>query len=133
MGRFNHGAVAVDLESGDVFLTEDRHEGLIYKYAPKIKVKLSYGGKLYSLKIKNEPSFDTRNRKSRKVRVGQEMDIVWTEMDEVNSPKDDLCFRGLSKELPVLLAGRACGIPMDPFILPAQMEEKNSMAKFGKF
>ena len=97
MGRFNHEAVAVDPESGDVFLTEDRHEGLIYKYVPKIKGKLSKGGKLYSLKIKNEPSFDTRNWKSRKVRVGQEMDIVWTEMDEVHSPKDDLRFRGFKQ------------------------------------
>ena len=25
------------------------------------------------------------------------MDIVWTEMDEVNSPKDDLCFRGFKQ------------------------------------
>ncbi len=97
MGRFNHEAVAVDPESGDVFLTEDRHEGLIYKYVPKIKGKLSKGGKLYSLKIKNEPSFDTRNWKSRKVRVGQEMDIVWIEMDEVHSPKDDLRFRGFKQ------------------------------------
>ena len=97
MGRFNHEAVAVDLESGDVFLTEDRHEGLIYKYVPKIKGKLSEGGKLYSLKIKNAPSFDTRNWKSQKVRVGQEMDIVWIEMDEVHSPKDDLRFRGFKQ------------------------------------
>ena len=97
MGRFNHEAVAVDPESGDVFLTEDRHEGLIYKYVPKIKGKLSEGGKLYSLMIKNAPSFDTRNWKSQKVRVGQEMDIVWIEMDEVHSPKDDLRFRGFKQ------------------------------------
>ena len=97
MGRFNHEAVAVDPESGDVYLTEDRHEGLLYKYVPKIKGKLSEGGKLYSLKVKNSPSLDTRNWKSQKVSVGQEMELEWIEMDEVHSPKDDLRFRGFKK------------------------------------
>lgn len=97
MGRFNHEAVAVDPESGDVYLTEDRHEGLLYKYIPKIKGKLSEGGKLYSLKVRNSPSLDTRNWKSQKVRVGQEMELEWIEMDEVHSPKDDLRFRGFKK------------------------------------
>ena len=80
----------MDYESGDVFLTEDRHEGLIYKYVPEIKGKLSKGGKLYSLEIKNAPSFETRNRESQTVKVGQEMDIVWIKMDEVHSPKDEM-------------------------------------------
>ena len=97
MGRFNHEAVAVDPESGDVYLTEDRHEGLLYKYVPKIKGKLSEGGKLYSLKVKNSPSLDTRNWKSQKVSVGQEMELEWIEMNEVHSPKDDLRFRGFKK------------------------------------
>ena len=40
MGRFNHEAVAVDPETGEVFETEDRHEGLIYRFVPKVKGNL---------------------------------------------------------------------------------------------
>jgi len=97
MGRFNHEAVAVDPKSGDVYLTEDRHEGLLYKYVPKVKGKLSKGGKLYSLKVKNSPSLDTRNWKSQNVRVGQELELEWIEMKDVHSPKDDLRFRGFGQ------------------------------------
>ena len=61
MGRFNHEAVAVDPNTGDVYLTEDRHEGLLYKFVPKIAGRLSKGGKLYALKVKNFTSLDTRN------------------------------------------------------------------------
>ena len=97
MGRFNHEAVAVDPKSGDVYLTEDRHEGLLYKYIPKVKGKLSKGGKLYSLKVKNSPSLDTRNWKDQNVRVGQELELEWIEMKDVHSPKDDLRFRGFDQ------------------------------------
>ena len=57
MGRFNHEAVAVDPNTGDVYLTEDRHEGLLYKFVPKIAGRLSKGGKLYALKVKNFTKF----------------------------------------------------------------------------
>ena len=36
MGRFNHEAVAVDPISGDVYLTEDRNDGLIYRFVQTI-------------------------------------------------------------------------------------------------
>ena len=52
MGRFNHEAVAVDPNSGAVYLTEDRHEGLIYKFVPKTNEKLTEGGSLFALKAK---------------------------------------------------------------------------------
>ena len=56
MGRFNHEAVAINPDSGEVFLTEDRHEGLLYKFVPKQKGVLAKGGDLYALKICNVPS-----------------------------------------------------------------------------
>jgi len=97
MGRFNHEAVAVDPDSGEVFLTEDRHESLLYKFVAKKPGKLSKGGKLFALAVVNSPSLDTRNWNSLKVHVGQEMELEWIEMDEVDSPKDDLRFRGFKK------------------------------------
>ena len=33
--------VAVEPESRSIYLTEDRHEGLLYKFVPKIKGKIS--------------------------------------------------------------------------------------------
>ena len=44
MGRFNHEAVAVDPASGVVYQTEDRPDGLIYRYIPKQRGQLSKGG-----------------------------------------------------------------------------------------
>ncbi len=94
MGRFNHEAVAVDPETGDVFETEDRHEGLIYKFVPKVKGKLAEGGKLYALKVKEKASLDTRNWSQPTFSVGDSKEIEWIEMKEVESPKDDLRIRG---------------------------------------
>jgi hypothetical protein len=94
MGRFNHEAVAVDPETGDVFETEDRHEGLIYRFVPKVKGKLAEGGKLFSLKVKGKPSLDTRNWSENTFSVGDSKEIEWIEMKDVESPRDDLRIRG---------------------------------------
>ena len=94
MGRFNHEAVAVDPETGEVFETEDRHEGLIYRFVPKVKGKLAEGGKLYALKVKGKPSLDTRNWSQLTFSVGDSKEIEWIEMKEVESPRDDLRIRG---------------------------------------
>ena len=94
MGRFNHEAVAVDPDSGDVFLTEDRNDGLIYRFVPKQKGNLKVGGKLYALRLKGYSSCDTRNWKSNHFNVGQSEMIDWIELENVQSPKDDLRFRG---------------------------------------
>ncbi len=94
MGRFNHEAVAVDPETGEVFETEDRHEGLIYRFVPKVKGKLAEGGKLYALKVKGKPSLDTRNWSQPTFSVGDSKEIEWIEMKEVESPRDDLRIRG---------------------------------------
>ena len=94
MGRFNHEAVAVDPETGEVFETEDRHEGLIYRFVPKVKGKLAEGGKLYALKVKEKASMDTRNWSQPTFSVGDSKEIEWIEMKEVESPRDDLRIRG---------------------------------------
>src|SRR5690606_13217554 len=61
MGRFNHEAVAVDPRSGVVYLTEDRGDGLIYRYIPNTPGKLLKGGRLQALAIRGQKSCDTRN------------------------------------------------------------------------
>ena len=44
MGRFNHEAVAVDPASGVVYQTEDRPDGLIYRFIPNRRGQLAKGG-----------------------------------------------------------------------------------------
>ena len=50
MGRFNHEAVAFD-RFNNAYLTEDRSDGLIYKFIPKKYKRLSEG-ELFALKSK---------------------------------------------------------------------------------
>ena len=67
MGRFRHEAVAFDPKSGAVYQTEDRSDGLIYRFLPKNKTQLINGGKLQALAFIDEKSMDTRNWGSSKI------------------------------------------------------------------
>lgn len=97
MGRFNHEAVAVDPETSIVYQTEDRHDGLIYRYIPKVKGKLHKGGRLQALALKDAKSFDTRNWDAPLMQVNRPMEVEWVDVDNVLSPKDDLRLRGFEK------------------------------------
>ncbi|WP_020530485.1 alkaline phosphatase PhoX [Flexithrix dorotheae] len=97
MGRFNHEAVCVDPKTGIVYQTEDRSDGLIYRFIPNEKGNLRAGGKLQVLAIKDQKSFDTRNWKkltTPKMEQGKEYAVEWLDIDDVESPKDDLRIRG---------------------------------------
>lgn len=94
MGRFNHEAVAVDPNSNVIYLTEDEHDGLLYRFIPDTPGELLDGGTLQALAIKGKPSLDTRNWKSRTVKVGQQMDTEWIDLQDIDNPNDDLRMRG---------------------------------------
>ncbi|MDW7692302.1 DUF839 domain-containing protein [Flammeovirgaceae bacterium SG7u.111] len=98
MGRFNHEAISVDPNSGIVYQTEDRHDGLIYRYIPNVPGELAQGGKLQVLALKGKKSFDTRNWKRLKLDnpmpIGEKLPVEWLDIDEIDSPKDDLRIRG---------------------------------------
>jgi uncharacterized protein len=96
MGRFNHEAIAVDPDTGYVYETEDRHDGLIYRFLPKVAGKLAQGGKLQALVAKGKKSLDTRNWEKTTVRLGEKITVTWMDVDDVESPKDDLRFRGFA-------------------------------------
>jgi uncharacterized protein len=86
LGRFNHEAACVDPKSGYVYLTEDRPDGLLYRFIPKTKGKLAEGGKLQALALadpaKGPPA------------PGQWAKIRWIDLYDVESPEDDLRQRG---------------------------------------
>ncbi len=94
MGRFYHEAVAVDPRTGIVYETEDRPDGLIYRYIPNVKGELLKGGKLQALAIKAQPKLDTRNWDDKTVQVRQNLEVEWIDMNDVESLKDDLRYRG---------------------------------------
>jgi secreted PhoX family phosphatase len=100
MGRFNHEAVAVDPRTSIVYLTEDRPDSLIYRFLPNEPKGLARGGKLQVLAIRGQKSFDTRNwesLKTPKMPVSKSMEVEWLDIDQVESPDDDLRYRGFEK------------------------------------
>lgn len=97
MGRMNHEAVAVHPETSIVYQTEDRADGLIYRFLPKSKNKLAKGGKLQALAIKDEKSRETRNWEHLEVEkfpLGKAVEVEWIDLDNVEAPDDDLRLRG---------------------------------------
>jgi secreted PhoX family phosphatase len=94
MGRFNREAVAVDPSTGIVYQTEDRGDGLIYRFIPNQMGNLGLGGKLQALAIVNRPSFDTRNWEDEKLKMNELLSVKWIDMENVLSPEDDLRYRG---------------------------------------
>lgn len=94
MGRFNHEAIAVDPASGAVYQTEDDNEGLFYRFLPHEPGNLRAGGRLQALAVLEQPSLDTRNRREDLVPRGRRFEVHWIDMDDVESPDDDLRDRG---------------------------------------
>ena len=97
MGRFNHEAVAYDPIAGIVYLTEDRSDGLFYRFIPNKKDNLHSGGKLQALVVKDGAKFDTRNWPDAvgpDIRPNVPLKVEWLDLDDVDSPQDDLRMRG---------------------------------------
>jgi secreted PhoX family phosphatase len=96
MGRFNHEAIAVDPQSGIVYQTEDRSDGLIYRFIPNDPADLHAGGQLQALAIKGLGSFDTRNWDATTLQVGERLPVEWITLDDIEAPEDDLRLRGFA-------------------------------------
>ena len=94
MGRFRHEGVAFDQGNDYVYQTEDRSDGLFYRFIPKVNKKLSKGGKLQVLSFKDWRGIDTSNWKKENIKVGNRYKVRWIDINNVNSPDDDLRYRG---------------------------------------
>ncbi len=95
LGRFRHEAVAVDPETGIIYITEDISDGLLYRFVPDKKEDLTRG-ELQALMVISEESLDLRNYAGSKstINEGQKMEVTWITMDRVDAPKNDLRIRG---------------------------------------
>lgn len=98
MGRFNHEAAAVDPRTGIVYQTEDRPDGLFYRFLPAAKGDLAKGGSLQALGFRDAPGGgDSRNWTGIGIEAGHPKQAVWIDIASPESPGDDLRMQGLAK------------------------------------
>lgn len=105
MGRFNHEAAAVDQATGIVYMTEDRDDGLLYRFIPAIPGKLAQGGKLQALAFGGGAGADTRNWSGAQFAQDSWQAVRWVDLDNVESPADDLRQRGAAKGAAIFARG----------------------------
>jgi len=103
LGRFNHEAVAVDPRSGDLYLTEDRGDGLLYRFVPRTRGKLIDGGRLQAMAVAGLP--DSRNYSGQAFAPGSWKSVRWVDLDDPESPGDDLRKQGAAKGATVFSRG----------------------------
>ena len=119
MGRFEHEAVCVDPRTGIVYLTEDKNDGLFYRFIPNTPGKLAEGGRLQALAIKGVAGADTRNQDDRLWNVGDWREISWIDMDDVEAPNDDLRQRGHAAGAALVARGEGLWWGKDEFYMTA--------------
>jgi len=97
MGRFNHEAVAVDPDTGIVYLSEDRDNGLLYRFLPDEHGELAKGGRLQCCCVRGHDSLDTRNwGEGPEIAPGTQFEVEWMDLDDVDAPDDTLRERGFA-------------------------------------
>jgi secreted PhoX family phosphatase len=123
MGRFNHEAIAVDPNTGIVYLTEDRQDATFYRFIPNAPGRLAEGGRLQALVVRDRRTCDTRNWLSKmdaqeaskyagatdftkinpdevsdgEIPIGQPMPVAWIDVENVTAPDDDLRMQTQSR------------------------------------
>ncbi len=111
MGRFNHEAACVDHETGYVYQTEDRDDGVIYRFLPRTPGKLADGGRLQAMVIDGLP--DTRNWGDPAMPVGRSYPVRWIELDDVEAPRDDLRIRAARRGASLIARGEGMHMGTD--------------------
>ncbi len=123
MGRFYHEAVAVDPATGFVYLTEDRMDGLLYRYRPDAVTgggrpadlavgDLARGGVLEALRIVDHPSADTRNRRRRDFPPGAAYAVDWVPIPVVDPDLDSENEGPMRRPRPAPTSTRAQGFAL---------------------
>jgi secreted PhoX family phosphatase len=96
MGRFVHEAVAIDPQTGIVYLTEDRSSAGFYRFIPNRPGRLIEGGRLQMLSIAERPRLNAA--------VGQQpgaaLPVSWVDIadpDPASGSSDAVFLQGFSK------------------------------------
>jgi secreted PhoX family phosphatase len=105
MGRFIHEGVAIEPHKSIIYQTEDQKDSLLYRFIPHRPEHLSEGGRLQCLAIIDKPGFDTRNWDKQRVLSGEKLPVHWIDLDEVDSDRDDLRYRGYKQGAAIFARG----------------------------
>ena len=117
MGRFEHEAAAVHEPTGIVYMTEDRHHSLFYRFIPETPGVLRNGGRLQALAIDDQLSIRTHNWSRRPdVGVGAAMPTRWLDLDEVDSAENNLRLRGAALGATTFARGEGLCVADDVFV-----------------
>ncbi|MBD1913400.1 MULTISPECIES: alkaline phosphatase PhoX [unclassified Leptolyngbya] len=93
LGRFNHEAIAVDPRTGILYQTEDRGDGLFYRFIPNERGNLQAGGVLEALMVSDRPQLRTHQ----KFPVQEPVAVSWVPIDEVDPADDTVRVEGFRK------------------------------------
>jgi secreted PhoX family phosphatase len=97
LGRFNHEGIAVDPASGCAYETEDRPDGLLYRFLPERRGDLR-AGRLQALRLRDRPAAQTHNRPpAPPIPLGERLAVEWVDLANVDGAGDDLRRRGASE------------------------------------
>lgn len=117
MGKFQHEAAAVHAASGIVYMTEDRHHSLFYRYIPNVPGKLHEGGRLQALAIKDQSALSTHNwSRHRQIEFGEPLATRWIDLDNVDSSENDLRLRGAERGAATFARGEGLSVAGDDFV-----------------
>jgi secreted PhoX family phosphatase len=108
LGRFYREAVAVEPRTSIVYQTEDRADGLIYRFVPRTPRVLTGPGRLQVLAVRGAKGLDTRNwaeTAAPNLPVGQALAVQWLDISDVEAPRDDLRQRGVALGAAVFARG----------------------------
>lgn len=114
MGRFNHEAALVEPATGIVYMTEDRWNGLFYRYIPDRPGKLLAGGRLQALAVKGSAGASaTGNQQHPLFPLQEPQDVVWVDLENVDSADDHLRQQGISKNAATFIRGEGMTLQQD--------------------
>lgn len=84
MGRFVHEAIAIDPQTGIVYLTEDQDPSGFYRFIPDDPGNLVAGGRLQMLVVRGQPGYDTRTRQA----PGTRLRVIWVDIPDPDPDRD---------------------------------------------
>lgn len=101
MGRFYHEAVAIDPSTGICYLTEDRDDGLLYRFRPAaverdgrrprdlVAGDYARGGVLEALRVRGRAQWRTQNWvEPQAMAVGERLPVEWVRIPDVEPDMD---------------------------------------------
>lgn len=105
LGRFEKEGLAIDPRTGIIYQTEDKTDGLFYRFIPATPGRLAEGGRLQALAVAGQPGFETNSWRTRTIETGQIFETAWVDLEEPDPDENVLRLRGREKGAAVFAGG----------------------------